>query len=170
MEIVNIKVKDLKPYENNPRINDDAVDKVAQSIKEYGFKVPIVIDKNYVVVTGHTRLKAAKKLGLKDVPCVVADDLSEKQIKAFSIADNKVSDYSIWDNKLLLIELKDLDDLFTGFDTSEIFNDVLDESKTDVLDENEEGVIYSIAFKSHNKELVERVRDFIEMECRDAFK
>lgn len=117
MEIVEKSVKELKPYARNPRLNDDAVPKVAESIKAYGFKVPIIIDKDGVVVTGHTRLKAAKKLGMETVPCIVADDLTPEQIKAFRLADNKVSEESVWDNKLLLDELSFLGpDIFTGFD------------------------------------------------------
>ena len=89
MQIVNKKVEELKPYVNNPRFNDDAVEYVANSIKEFGFKVPIVIDKNNEIVAGHTRYKASLALGLDEVPCIVADDLNEEQIKAFRLADNK---------------------------------------------------------------------------------
>ena len=99
MEIIYKKIDELKPYLNNPRFNDDAVEYVANSIKEFGFKVPCVIDKDGVLITGHTRYKASKLLGLKEIPCLIADDLSEEQIKAFRLADNKVSDNSIWDNK-----------------------------------------------------------------------
>ena len=88
MNIFNIDIDKIIPYINNPRNNEEAIDKVASSIKEFGFKVPIIIDENNVVVTGHTRLLASKKLGLKTVPCVVANDLSEAQIKAFRIEDN----------------------------------------------------------------------------------
>lgn len=105
MEIITKKINEVIPYENNPRKNDEAVEYVAKSIEEFGFKVPIIIDKDNVVVTGHTRLKAAKKLGLEEVPCIMADDLSEEQIKAFRLADNKVSEFSEWDNKLLDEEL-----------------------------------------------------------------
>ena len=110
MNIKNIKVEQLIPYINNPRRNDEAVDKVKASIQEFGFKVPLVIDKNNVVVTGHTRLKAAKLLGMEEVPCVVADDLTEAQIKAFRIADNRVAEYAEWDEELLKIELDELED------------------------------------------------------------
>ena len=109
MDIVYRKTKDLIPYENNPRKNDGAVKYVAESIKEFGFKVPIVIDKDGVIVTGHTRLKAAKKLKLKEVPCIIADDLTEEQIKAFRLADNKVSEFSEWDFSKLNLELGSLD-------------------------------------------------------------
>lgn len=108
MKIEYKNVDDIIPYENNPRKNDDAVDYVANSIKEFGFKVPIIIDKDNVVVTGHTRLKASQKLGLKKVPVIYADDLSEEQIKAFRIADNKVSEYSTWDFDKLDLELEDI--------------------------------------------------------------
>lgn len=109
MEIVNKKIDELKPYENNPRFNDDAVEYVANSIKEFGFKVPIVIDKNNTIVAGHTRYKASLELGLEEVPCIVADDLTEEQIKAFRLADNKVSEKAQWDFELLDEELEDLD-------------------------------------------------------------
>lgn len=109
MEIVNIKISDLKPYENNPRNNDEAVKYVANSIKEFGFKVPIVIDKDNVIVAGHTRYKASKKLGLKEVPCIIADDLDDEQIKAFRLADNKVSELAEWDFSTLAEELDEID-------------------------------------------------------------
>lgn len=106
MEIIYKKIDEIKPYEKNPRKNDKAVDLVANSIKEFGFKVPIIIDKNNVIVTGHTRYKASKKLKLEEVPCLMADDLTEEQIKAFRLADNKVSEKSEWDDILLNEELE----------------------------------------------------------------
>lgn len=109
MEIVNIAVDKLVPYENNPRNNTEAIQYVANSIKEFGFKVPLVIDSDNVVICGHTRLLAAKQLGLKDVPCVVADDLTEEQIKAFRLADNKVGEIATWDLNKLQLELDFLD-------------------------------------------------------------
>ena len=160
MEIIYKKINELKPYENNPRINDDAVEYVANSIKEFGFKVPIVIDKDNVIVTGHTRYKASLELGLNEVPCIIADDLNKKQIKAFRLADNKVADFSYFDNTKLLEELEDLDDIFTGFEFSENFEDVLDESDTSVLGEEEQ--IYKIIVKSVNKEEIDKVRQFCE--------
>ena len=120
MDIVNLKVEELIPYINNPRNNDDAIDKVAASIKEFGFKVPIVIDNNNVVVTGHTRLLASKKLGLQEVPCVVADDLSPAQIKAFRIADNKVSEYAQWKDDMLKVELEELEEMDFDLDSVNI--------------------------------------------------
>ena len=122
MKIFERKISELTPYENNPRKNDSAVDAVAASIKEFGFKVPIIIDKEGVIVAGHTRLKAAKKLGMETVPCIIADDLSPKQIQAFRLADNKTAELADWDFDMLSVELSDLDDIDMsefGFDMSE---------------------------------------------------
>lgn len=108
MNIVDKNVDEIIPYENNPRKNDKAVPAVAKSIQEFGFKVPIVIDKNNIIVNGHTRLKAAKKLGLETVPCIVADDLTPDQIRAFRLADNKVGEIATWDDDKLEEELTEL--------------------------------------------------------------
>lgn len=111
MNVQEIKLKDIKPYGKNPRKNDDAVPYVAESIKQFGFKVPIVIDKNNVIVAGHTRYKAAKKLGFKSVPCIIADDLTDEQIKAFRLADNKVSEKAEWDLDLMDSEIEEIFDI-----------------------------------------------------------
>lgn len=108
MNIIEIEPDKLIPYENNPRNNTSAVKQVMASIQEFGFKVPIVIDSDNVVIAGHTRLLASKRLGLAKVPCIIADDLTEEQIKAFRLADNKVSEKSKWDIDLLEIELGDI--------------------------------------------------------------
>lgn len=110
-KIVYKNVSELVPYENNPRHNDDAVDYVANSIKNFHFQVPIVIDKNNVVIAGHTRLKACHKLGIKEVPCIVADDLTPEQVKAFRLADNKTSELAEWDMDKLDIELGEIPDI-----------------------------------------------------------
>ena len=123
MNIVEKKVAELIPYENNPRINENAVGAVAESIREFGFKVPIVVDKNNVIVCGHTRVSAAEQLGLKTVPCVVADDLTEEQIRAFRLADNKTAELATWDEEKLLAELeavKDIDMASFGFEDLEV--------------------------------------------------
>ena len=120
MKIIEKNLNELVPYENNPRKNDEAVDGVANSIKAFGFKVPIVIDKNNVIIAGHTRYKASQKLGLDKVPCIVADDLSDEQVKAFRLADNKVSEKSEWDIELLSLELDDLDFDMSKFGFEEI--------------------------------------------------
>ena len=108
MQIEMLKVKDLVPYERNPRNNKEAVEFVANSIKEFGFKNPIIIDKDNVIVAGHTRLLAAKKLKIKEVPCVRADDLTDEQVKAFRIADNSTAQVAEWDFDLLKFEIEDL--------------------------------------------------------------
>lgn len=108
MNIIEKHLNELKPYERNPRINDMSVENVANSIKEFGFKVPLVIDKNNVIVTGHTRYKAAEMLGYDTVPCIIADDLTEEQVKAFRLVDNKVSETSEWDEALLQLEMFDI--------------------------------------------------------------
>lgn len=119
MNVIEINIDELKPYENNPRHNEAAVGPVANSIKEFGFKVPIIIDKDNVIIAGHTRLKAAKLLGLETVPCVLADDLTEEQAKAFRLADNKVSELAEWDFDELQKELDELDMMDLDFDMSE---------------------------------------------------
>lgn len=108
ISIVYKNIDELIPYINNPRNNDHAVDYVASSIKNFGFKVPVVIDSKNEIITGHTRIKASAKLGIKEIPCIIADDLNEAQIKAFRLADNKVSEYSDWDLETLELELEEL--------------------------------------------------------------
>lgn len=117
MDDINIIMMDtskLVPYENNPRNNDDAVEYVANSIKEFGFKVPIIVDSKNVIVAGHTRMKAAQLLGMSQVPCIIADDLTDEQVKAFRLADNKVAEFSEWDEKLLQVELDGILDTDMG--------------------------------------------------------
>lgn len=141
MKIVDKKTSELIPYINNPRYNEAAVDAVASSIKNFGFKQPIVIDKNNEIVAGHTRLLAAKKLGLESVPCLIADDLNEAQIKAFRLADNKVSELATWNMELLDNELHELSLEEIDFDMSEFGFDPDVESFKDLqykIVENEE--------------------------------
>jgi len=111
-------INSIRPYENNPRLNDDAVDAVAASLKEFGFRQPIVVDGDGVIVCGHTRYKAAQKLGLAKVPVHVARDLTPEQVRAYRIADNKTSELSDWDYDILPIELSELQD--GGFDLESI--------------------------------------------------
>jgi ParB-like chromosome segregation protein Spo0J len=111
MRIEEMQVDSLIEYENNPRNNENAVAAVAASIKEFGFKVPIVIDDDNVIIAGHTRLKAAKMLGMQTVPCVIADDLTEEQIRAFRLADNKVGELAGWDFDKLNAELEALSEM-----------------------------------------------------------
>lgn len=121
LEIVYVSIDKIKPYKNNPRNNKKAIDKVAKSIREYGFKVPCVLDSNFVLITGHTRYEAAKKIGMKKIPCIIADDLSTAKANAFRIADNKVAEYSTWDmeklkEELSKIQLEDIEFDEMGFD------------------------------------------------------
>ena len=111
MNITDIRTCDLKPYENNPRLNEDAIDLVAASIEEFGFKQPIVVDKDLIIIAGHTRWKAAQKLGLETVPCIQADDLTPAQVKAYRLADNKVAEAAQWDLDALQFELEELDNM-----------------------------------------------------------
>lgn len=144
MVVKDVAVTDLITYGNNPRINDKAVDAVANSIKEFGFKVPIIVDKNNVIVAGHTRLRAAYKLGLKCVPVIVADDLTEEQIKAFRLADNKTAELAEWDIDKLETELAELQDVDFdmeqfGFDLSEFEEpqEVIEDKAPEVDEYNE---------------------------------
>lgn len=121
MQIVEKKIGELKPYENNPRKNKDAVEYVANSIREFGWQVPIVIDKDNTIVAGHTRYLAAVELGIDKIPCVVAENLSEQQIKAFRLADNRVGEASSWDWDMLQVEI----DSITDIDLSD-FNFIID--------------------------------------------
>lgn len=137
VKINNMFIHDLKEYENNPRKNDEAVDYVKESIREFGFKVPIIVDKEYNIITGHTRKKAALELGIKEVPVIIADDLNEEQIQAFRLADNKVAEFSQWDEDLLLDELSQLEDMDMGefgFDLGDMFEEE-DEVEEDDFEE-----------------------------------
>lgn len=138
MVIKNKNINDLKVYENNPRNNDAAVDAVANSIKEFGFKVPIVISKDNVIIAGHTRLKASIKLGLKEVPCIIANDLSEEQIKAFRLADNKTSELATWDFTKLEEELLNIDIDMSQFGFEDLEASIPDNESNDDFDIDEE--------------------------------
>lgn len=149
MNIIEKPIETLRPYENNPRKNDEAVEYVANSIKEFGFKVPIIIDKNNTIIAGHTRYKASKKLGLKSIPCVIADDLTEDQIKAFRIADNKTAEMSFWDYDLLEDELEIIYDIdmekfgFPSADYEDIEEELgkLDELNSEKREKKEKTVV-----------------------------
>lgn len=111
MEVVEVSVGDLKPYERNPRDNSASVGYVMESIKEFGFKVPIIAEEDGTIIAGHTRLEAAKALGMERVPVVYASDLTPEQAKAFRLADNRVGEFSEWDDGLMELELFDLSDI-----------------------------------------------------------
>lgn len=138
MNIVLKKINEIEPYSKNPRKNDEAVKYVVNSINEFGFKVPVVIDKNGVIVAGHTRYKAARKLHLEEIPCIIADDLTDEKIKAFRLADNKVSEQAEWDELLLLEELEDITALDMGdfgFDDLGLEEEKIEAERKDLSDE-----------------------------------
>jgi DNA modification methylase len=141
MKIEIVDINTIKPYENNPRkLKDSAIEKVAKSIKEFGFRQPIVVDKEKIIVVGHTRYRASKKLGLTNVPITIADNLTPEQINAYRIADNRTNEEAEWDIELLKTELKDLQlkdfDLdLTAFDEDEL-NNFLFEEKEGLTDED----------------------------------
>ena len=146
MNIVEKNIKELKEYENNPRNNDGAVEAVAESIKQFGFKVPIIIDKDGVIIAGHTRKKASEILGLEKVPCIVADDLTPEQIKAFRLADNKTAELAEWDFAKLETELAELNNIefdmsAFGFDLSDFGfeeeKEIIEDEVPDIDEENE---------------------------------
>ena len=130
MQVIEKELSWLKPYANNPRDNESAVEPVANSIKEFGFKVPIVATSDGEIINGHTRFKASKRLGLEKVPVIIADDLTDEQIKAFRLADNKVSEFSTWNEDKLRDELKQLEMDMTefGFEFTEL-TELLEEEK-----------------------------------------
>lgn len=123
MKIQMMELKKLVPYANNPRNNEKAVDAVAESIKQFGFRNPIIVDPGMVIISGHTRRLAAMKLGLKTVPVYIAADMTEQQKKAFRIADNRVAELATWDKELLKNEIADIIDVNLsdfGFDLDEL--------------------------------------------------
>jgi len=153
MEIINKNIEDLIKYNKNPRNNEKSINEVVKSIKEFGFKVPIIIDNNNVIICGHTRLEASKLLGLKKIPCIVATDLNEEQIKAFRLADNKVAEYSRWDYEKLKEELKNIKiDLFDY--------DIYDE-----LDISDDDFISDTEITKEKKE-----KEYICPKCGEKFK
>lgn len=152
------KLAELKPYENNPRYNDEAVDYVAASIDTFGFKQPIVIDKDSVIVCGHTRYKAAKKLGLAKVPCIMADDLTDEQIKAYRLADNKVSEKALWDYTLLDEEIEGID----GIDMTDFGFEFFDDAEEEEQPKENERLRTDKAYNLEFNDLA-RVEGFYQM-------
>lgn len=137
MTVKMMSINDIKPYENNPRKNDDAVDEVAASIKAFGFKNPIIVDKNLVIIAGHTRLKAAIKLDLTMVPVIVADDLSEDQANGLRLADNKTAEIAKWDKKKLNEELKLINWELLGIEMTDVgFDDIFASEFQEVVDDD----------------------------------
>lgn len=125
MNITDVKIEDIIPYHDNPRVNEDAINVVKKSLEEFGFQQPLVLDKDNTIIVGHTRYAAATELGYKEIPCFIADNLNDEKIKAYRIMDNKSAEYASWNYGLLTKEMTDLlesnyDLEFTGFTDKEI--------------------------------------------------
>ena len=150
MNIQNLSLTDIRPYARNPRKNDEAVKNVAASIREFGFLVPLVIDANHEIVAGHTRYKAAQSLGLKSVPCVIADELTDEQIRAFRLADNKVGEMAQWDMDLLPLELADITLPMADFGFEVISDEDFSENFT--LDDGEKKPFQQISITVHDEQ------------------
>lgn len=173
MQIIEKDPAELIPYEKNPRYNDNAVPAVAASIKQFGFKVPIIIDENNIIIAGHTRLKAAQQLGLDKVPCVIADDLTDAQIKAYRLADNKVGELAEWNDDFMFLELQELDALgvdmlqfgFEDFISPDEFGDTFE------LPDGEKPEICTMTFTLHaeQKSLIEYAMSLVEDDVQETF-
>ena len=171
MQVESRSIREIKPYERNPRSNDGAVDAVAASIKEFGWQQPIVVDKDGVIIDGHTRYKAAKKLGLKEVPVVVAENLTEEQVKAYRLADNKTGELAEWDFSALEEELAgiaEIDMSQFGFDANispDAFGDAFS------LPDGGKNEIVQMTFTLHErqKELIEYAMGIAADEIGETF-
>lgn len=150
MNILQLPLAEIHPYKNNPRKNDKAVDAVAASIQQYGFLVPLVISKEHEIITGHTRFKAAKKLGLASVPCVIADELTPEQVKAFRLVDNKVGELAEWDVDMLPLELADIAADLSVFGFESISEDEFGEEFA--LDSGEKKPFQQISLTLHDEQ------------------
>ena len=179
MKIENADINTIKPYENNPRkLKDSAIEKVAMSLKEYGFRQPIVVDKDRIIVVGHTRYRASKKLGLKEVPITIADNLTPEKINAYRIADNRTAEESEWDYKLLQEEFSNLvDEKFnlelTGFNEDELKKYLAMEEDFEVdlpeINDEDKQPLQQKTFTLHNEqyEIVQQALDYIKKQNID---
>lgn len=179
MKIEIVDINSIQPYKNNPRkISETAINKVANSIKEFGFRQPIVVDKDKVIVVGHTRFNASKKLGLKEVPITVADNLNQEQINAYRIADNRTNEDAEWDYKLLQEEFSNLvDEKFnlelTGFNEDELKKYLAMEEDFEVdlpeINNEDKQPFQQITFTLHNEqyEIVQQALDYIKKQNID---
>lgn len=157
MNVIMKKINEISPYYNNPRNNKEAIEHVMNSIQQFGFKVPVVIDTNNIIVSGHTRYEASKRLNLKEIPCVIIEDLNEQQIKAFRIADNKVAERAEWDWDKLAEELDSIVDI----DMEEFgFEDII---KGHELDDFDLSYVadYKIYVKSEDPEQIEMAKRIV---------
>jgi ParB-like chromosome segregation protein Spo0J len=168
MEIKSIETNKILPYINNPRKNLN-VDKVASSIKEFGFQQPIVVDKSYTIIVGHTRYEAAKKLGLKEVPVQIAD-LTETQAKAYRIADNRLSEDASWDTKLLNLEFNDLLSKEFDLDLLGFTNDEIDNLFLKTDEESDKEINENIDLAEENLSDVKMIQLFFNQENESKFR
>ncbi|QHJ83632.1 MAG: hypothetical protein [Caudoviricetes sp.] len=154
MDVISMAISDIKPYPNNPRKNDDAVTATANSIKEFGWQQPIIVDKDNIIIAGHTRYKAAKQLNMDKVPVVVAKNLSKEQVKAYRLADNKTGEIADWDSEFLEDELANIIDFdMEDFGFEQIKNDVnIDDIFFD--DEEQQKKDNALYLKWENKKVV----------------
>ncbi len=150
LQIIYRPLSTIKPYDRNPRKNKDAVPVVRESIRQFGFKVPVIIDSDGVIICGHTRVLAAKELGMTEIPCVIADDLTEEQIRAFRLADNKVGEMAEWDMDLLPLELADIMLPMTDFGFETISDEDFSENFT--LDDGEKKPFQQISITVHDEQ------------------
>lgn len=176
---------DLIPYENNPRVNDYAVKKVLESIKEFGFRNPILVDKDMVIIAGHTRREASLLAGLEEVPYIIADDLTEEQVKAYRIADNKLGELAVWDDEMLRDELIDLQEAdidlsvmgFTDIDIMQIFKDDEPEEEKEKAPKEEKTTLPMLRFGSNSIRITEdelimlsnRYNEYVEQAPEEGF-
>ena len=171
LKIEYIDIDKIKPYEKNPRHNEEAIPYVMNSIKEFGFKNPIIIDKNNVIIAGHTRLESAKRLGMKEVPCLYANDLTEEQVKAFRLVDNKVSEKAEWDFNMLDAELADLDIDMTDFGFDKLDINVDDYGTDFNLPDGEKNEMETMSFCLHKNQklLIEEALELVKDEIHETF-
>jgi len=170
MEVRDLSLDSIIPYARNPRKNDGAVDKVAASIKEFGWRSPIVVDEEMVILAGHTRYKAAKKLGLTEAPVHIAEGLTDAQKKAYRIADNRVAEEAEWDSDLLKIELEDLGDFnleLTGYDLNELAKLFDSEEIDQELKEESYSEVFNVIVECGDE--VEQEKVFNQLD-RDGYK
>lgn len=184
-KILYIDPVELIPYENNPRINDYAVKKVMESIKEFGFRNPILVDADMVIIAGHTRREASLLLGLEQVPYIVADDLTPEQVKAYRIADNKLGELATWDEEGLKQELIDLQEAdielevmgFTDIDIMQIFKEDDEEPEKEKKPKEEKTTLPMLRFGSNSIRITEdelvmlsnRYNEYVEAETDEGF-
>lgn len=175
MLIKEIAIVDLKPYNRNPRRNDKAVDAVINSIEQFGFKIPIVVDAENVIVAGHTRYKAAQKLGLSSIPCIVADDLTPEQIKAFRLIDNKTAELAQWDMAKLGEELNSFTSEFVdAYNLNSLLNTASELPATNTSNSTslkEKNQLESITFffSAEQKQMIDSALSTIANEIKETF-